>query len=162
MKDVRQKRIRRCGGFTIPEVIIAGSIMIILCVGVLTAYVQAIKLNRGNNLRMQALAVLQLEVEFYRSLKFVPGLQTSGDLNNHRPAAIRAGTHTLPNRTSADGRVFAMTATVTNIAFTDAGTAEEHAILKEITIAAEPVVAETEGWLQELGTQVTVQRVRSN
>lgn len=149
-------------GFTIPEVIIAGSIMIILCVGTMTAYVQAIKLNRGNNLRMQALAVLQLEVEFYRSLKFVPGLQTAGDLNNHRPNEIRVGSHALPNRTSADGRVFTMTAEVTNIAFTPAGTAEEQSLLKEITIEAEPLVAETEGWLRELNTKVTVQRVRSN
>jgi type II secretory pathway pseudopilin PulG len=149
-------------GFTIPEVIIAGSIMIILCVGTMTAYVQAIKINRGNNLRMQALAVLQLEVEHYRSLKFVPGLETSGDLNNHRPAEIRVGTYSRPNRTSADGRVFTILATVTNLSFTAAGTAEEHVLFKEITIRADPLVAENEGWLLNLNTQVTVQRVRSN
>ncbi len=154
-------------GFTIPEVIVAGSIMIILAVGVLTAYVQAIKLNRGNDLRMQALSVLQQEVEYYRSLKFVPGLGTAGDLNNHRPAEIRAGTHTRPNRTSADGRVFSITVTVTNLVFDideDAGEspAEENVVFKEITISAVPQVAETEGWLQNLNTQVSVQRVRSN
>ncbi len=149
-------------GFTIPEVIVAGSIMIIIAVGVLTAYVQAIKLNRGNELRMQALSVLQQEVEFYRSLKFVPGLGTAADLNNHRPLEIRAGNHTRPARTSASGRVFTITVLVNNIGFTGAGTAEENAVFKEITIQAVPQVAETEGWLQNLNTQVAVQRVRSN
>lgn len=162
MRAIGVHRTKPADGFTIPEVIVAGSIMIILCVGTMTAYVQAIKLNRGNNLRMQALAVLQLEVEYYRSLKFVPGLGTPADLNNHRPLVLRAGNHTLASRTSADGRVFTMSAAVTNLEFVPAGTSEEHAIMKEITIVAVPQVAENEGWLQNLNTRVSVQRVRSN
>lgn len=137
-------------GFTIPEVIVAGSIMIILCVGTMTAYVQAIKLNRGNNLRMQALAVLQLEVEFYRSLKFVP-VGTDNLLN--------AGTFTnVRTRQSADGRVFNISVVIEDLQTAANGTPT----FKEINISAVPQIAETEGWLQNLNTQVTVQRVRSN
>jgi Tfp pilus assembly protein PilV len=145
-------------GFTIPEVIIAGVIMIVLCVGTLTMFSYAVKINRGNNLRMQALAVLQLEVEHYRSLKFVPGLEAEDDLDNHRLEEIFAGTHNRPSRTSADGRVFNITVQVVN----QDGLAEHLTKFKTITINAEPQVAETEGWLQNLGTNVTVQRTRSN
>ncbi len=145
-------------GFTIPEVIIAGTILIILCVGTLTAFSHAAKINRGNNLRMQALAVLQMEVEHFRALKFVPGLKTSGDLNNHRPNEIRAGTRNLTARQSADGQWFNLTVTVTNAAPSD----EHLTTFKTITIRATPQVTQSEGWLTSLGTEVTVQRVRSN
>ncbi len=154
MKDVSRQQ----NGFTIPEVIVAGTILIILCVGTLTAFSHAAKINRGNNLRMQALAVLQMEVEHYRALKFVPGLKTAGDLNNHRPAEIRVGNHTRPARQSADGQWFNITVTVTNAAPTD----EHLTTFKTITIRATPQVTQSEGWLTSLGTEVTVQRVRSN
>ncbi len=141
-------------GFTIPEVIVAGSIMIIIAVGVLTAYVQAIKLNRGNELRMQALSVLQQEVEFYRSLKFIP---VGSD------AAIAGGSYPRPNRTSASGRVFSINVTIDNFPFDgNLDNDETTTTFKEITIVATPLVAENEGWLQDLNTRVTVQRVRSN
>lgn len=149
-------------GFTIPEVIVAGSIMIILCVGTLTVFSYAIKINRGNNLRMQALSVLQAKVEYYRSLKFVPGLQTTADLPNHRDADLYAGSHTLSSITTPDGRVFSITAAVTNVSYSSGVTDEAHCTFKTIVITAVPQVAETQGWLQNLGTNVTIQRVRSN
>lgn len=149
---------QREAGFTLIEVIVAGTIMIILSVGLLTVFEYAVRINRGENLRMQAMTVLQLEVEYYRSLKFVPGLETAADLNNHRSADLRAGTHTLTPVTSPDGRVFNITATVVNIS---PSTVEELCKFKEITIVAVPAVAET-GWLANLRTNVTIQRVRSN
>lgn len=150
-------------GFSLVEVIIAGTIMIILSVGLLTVFDYTVRINRGENLRMQALSVLQAEVEHYRSLKFVPGLETAADLNNHRAAELRGAalpgiTYTRPQRTSSDGRVFNITATVVNIS---PSTVEELCRFKEITIVATPAVAET-GWLANLRTDVTIQRVRSN
>ncbi len=64
---------RPFNGFTLVEVVVAASIMIILCVGLLTVFSYVTKINRGENLRMQALSVLQKEIEHYRSLKFIPG-----------------------------------------------------------------------------------------
>jgi type II secretory pathway pseudopilin PulG len=75
---------RTANGFTLVEVIVAASIMIILCVGILSVFSYVTKINRGENLRMQALSVLQKEVEHYRSLKFVPGAETDANLPSHR------------------------------------------------------------------------------
>jgi type II secretory pathway pseudopilin PulG len=147
-------------GFTIPEVIVAGTIMIILCVGTLSVFSFVVKINRGNNLRTQALSVLQTEVEYYRSLKFVPGLGTQADLPNHRNLNLYAGTHPLSSITTPDGRVFDITATVVNSL--PVGTDEAGCQFKTITITAIPHVTERQAWLRHLGTEVTIQRVRSN
>ncbi len=157
-KNCGIRLMRKESGFSLVEVIIAGTIMIILSVGLLTVFDYTIRINRGENLRMQALTVLQAEVEHYRSLKFVPGTETAADLDNHRAAELRAGTYNRPQRISADGRVFNITATVVNLS---PSTVEELCRFKEITIVATPAIAET-GWLANLRTDVTIQRVRSN
>lgn len=149
-------------GFTIPEVIVAGSLMIILCVGTLSVFAYVVKINRGNNLRMQALSVLQANVEYYRSLKFVPGLETTADLPNHRDPDLYAGSHTLKQITTPDGRTFNITSTITNNSFSSGQNDEAHCVFKTITITAIPVVAERDAWLQNLHTDVTIQRVRAN
>lgn len=163
VKRIRPKSaLAGARGFTIPEVIIAGMIMMILCVGTLSVFSYVVKINRGNNLRMQALSVLQAKVEYYRSLKFVPGLETAGDLPNHRNSDLYVGTHALSSITTPDNRTFTITAVVTNTAFSSGGTDEAHSLFKTITINAIPQVAENEAWLQNLHTDVTIQRVRSN
>jgi len=154
-----RKPAGRALGFTLVEVLIAAGIMIILCVGTLTVFTHAVRINRGNNLRSQAQSVLQQEVEYYRSLKFVPGAETSADLVNHRSTDIYAGSHTRPQRTSPDGRVFDITVTVVNVA--PPSTVEELCRFKEITIVAVPHIAET-GWLANLNTNLVIQRVRAN
>jgi prepilin-type N-terminal cleavage/methylation domain-containing protein len=65
-------RTARERGFTLIEVLVAASLLIILCVGTIMVFSQAIKLNRGNDIRMQALTVLQKQVENYRALKYQP------------------------------------------------------------------------------------------
>jgi Type II secretory pathway, pseudopilin PulG len=159
MKGLKNDTIRSTAGFTLVEVILAGAIMIILCVGTLTVFSFAVKINQGNNLRSQAQSVLQQEAEYYRSLKFVPGAETPADLINHRSADLYAGTHNRPNRTSADGQVFTLTVTVTNIA--PPSTVEELCRFKQITVVAAPVTAQ-QGWLSNLNTNLTIQRVRAN
>lgn len=138
--------------------------MIILCVGTLSVFSYVVKINRGNNLRMQALSVLQAKIEYYRSLKFVPGLETSADLPNHRNIDLYAGTHTLTPITTPppDNRTFNITATVTNAVPVSGPNDEANCEFKTITITAVPQVAENEPWLQNLNTSVTIQRVRSN
>ncbi len=151
MKDYR--------GFTIVEVIVAAGIMIILCVGTLNVFTHAVKINSGNNLRAQAQSVLQQEVEYYRGLTFKPGAETTADLVNHRSTDLYAGNIARPQRTSADGTVFNLTVTVVNVS--PIGADEAHCKYKEITITAAPAVART-GWLANLRTNLTVQRVRAN
>ena len=151
-------------GFTLVEVIVAASIMIVLCVGVLSVFSYVVKINRGENLRTQAQSVLQQETEYYRSLKFIPGAQTIADLPNHRNAEMYAGTHIRPDRTSADGkRNFKITVTITNKSYLPAGTTDEaHCTLKEMKIEAKLPSGQEVGWLANLKTEVTILRSRSN
>jgi type II secretory pathway pseudopilin PulG len=157
--SLQQSKNNSVSGFTIPEVIIAGTILAIICVGTAQTYILATRINRGNNLRMQALSVLQQEVEYYRSLKFIPGLETDADLPNHRKAELYAGTHVRPTRIAADGRIFNISVQVVNLT---PSTEERLVRFKRLTITATPTLAENEGWLQNLGTSVAVERVRSN
>lgn len=150
---------KKQSGFTIPEVIVAGMIMIILCVGILTAYSHVINLNRGNNIRSQALTVLQREVEEFRSFRFVPGTTD---------ARLNAGTYPTYKTavTSADGIPFNISVTVDNDPNDTVGPALDaisnaNCRFKQITIEAVMTNPQA-GWLSDLRTRVTIQRVRSN
>ena len=140
-------------GFTLIEVMVAGMLMIILAVGLLTVTSHAVMLNRGNNIRIQAQSALQAEAEYYRSLRFVPiGSDT----------AMNANTYTRPNRVTADNSNFALSVVIINKpSVTNTATNDANATLKEITITATPAVAQT-GWLANLNTNLTIQRVRGN
>jgi len=170
----RNGRIHRSlpsqNGFSLVEVIVAGSLMVILCVGLLQVFSYVTNINRGNNIRAQALAALQQEIEFYRSLRFVPGLRTAVDLPNHRhahlydSASAPGGVWTRPQITSASGMVFNVTVRVTNLGYAPGQpAAEEHCTFKEIEIKAVPAVTQ-QGWLSDanLQTTITMQRVRTN
>ncbi len=138
------------GGFTLVEVILAGTLMIILCVGIMMVFSNVVERNRAENLRMQAFSVLQKDIEFYRSLKYVP-VGSDPQLNAGSYPNVRT-------RTSEDGRVFVISATIVN---DPPGASEADCNLKEIRISAVPQVTES-GWLSNLKTNVTIQRVRSN
>lgn len=153
------KREKSESGFTLPEVIVAGGIMIILCVGILTSYSHVINLNRGNNIRSQALTVLQREVEEFRSFRFVPGT-TDARLNAGNYANYKTGV------LSADAIPFNISVEVDNDPFDTVGPALDaisnaNCRFKQIKITAVMQNAE-QGWLSQLNTEVIIQRVRSN
>jgi type II secretory pathway pseudopilin PulG len=147
-------------GFTLVEVIVAGSILIVLCVGTLLVFAQAIKLNRGNDIRMQALTVLQKQVEIYRALKYQP-VNPDPLLNG------RTRTTIATNVASANGMLFDVAVTIDNDPYTAGiqtatsapSVAEANCKFKEITIEATPHDPQT-GWLQDLKTTVSFRRVR--
>jgi len=153
MKLTRRIAGTEACGFTLIEVIVAGTLMIILAIGILTVSSTAVKLNKGNNLRIQAQSALQAEAEYYRSLKFVP---VGSD------PAMNANTYTRPNRVTVDNSNFAITVQVINKNLVNgSASTDATATLKEITITATPVVTQT-GWLADLKTNLTIQRVRAN
>src|SRR5688572_30581381 len=170
-REAIMRRLYYCQkGFTLVEVIVAGIVMVVLCVGLLTVFSYVTNINRGNNIRAQALAALQQEIEFYRTLRFVPGLRTAVDLPNHRHANLYdstgqpSGSWMRPQVTSASGMVFDVTVTVTNLGYAPGLAASEEACtFKEIVIKAVPAVTQ-EGWLSDdsLKTTITMQRVRTN
>ena len=155
---ITSAKSRNYRGFTLVEVIVAGSIMIILCVGILSVFSYVVRVNRGEHYRMQALSVLQHQVEYYRSLKFVP----SGT-----PAELNAGTYNnVRTITSPNGRVFNISVVVDNDPYT-AGLqtvpSDANCTFKEITITATPQVAEMVGaWNATPAMTITIQRVRYN
>lgn len=138
-------------GFTLIEVITATLIMVVLCVGTLSVFSYVVKLNEGNNLRSQALTVLQAEAELYRSYKYVPNCDATDD-------ALKSGTYIRPPQKSEDGTEFNITVTVKNV---PSAVADCDATMKEIKIDAVPKNLRT-GWLANLKTDLTIQRVRSN
>jgi type II secretory pathway pseudopilin PulG len=153
--NILTKRIAGNGrtGFTLVEVLVAATLMIILAVGLLTVTGQAVKLNRGNNIRIQAQSALQAEAEYYRSLRFVPV--------NSDPL-LDAGNYNRPNRLTADNSNFAINVQIINRNLVNGSAANNAtATLKEITITSTPAVAQT-GWLANLNTTLTLQRVRAN
>jgi len=147
--------LQKNNGFTLVEVLIAASIMIILCVGTLSVFSFVVKINRAENIRMQALSVLQQKVEYYRSLRFSP-YGSSAELDGR----TRGNVGTL---TSADGKVFNIFVTIDNDTTTSTidTNGNDTTKFKEITIEAIPVVTEA-SWLSNPGTSVTIQRVRTN
>lgn len=154
-------RIQKEQGFTLPEVLVAATIMITLAVGTLSVFAYVIRLNRGENLREQALSVMQKEIEHYRSLKYVPNASglTSAELNACARTPITVGGPFY----SADGRQFNLFKTITNIGpDPSAPPSDSDANFKQIKIEAEPTIPERDVWLQNLDTSVTFQRVRSN
>jgi type II secretory pathway pseudopilin PulG len=156
-RKLHGKTFQRSAGFTVVEVIIAGIIMIILCIGTLTVFSYATRINRGNSLRAQALTVLQKEVEEFRSFKFVPvGSDTrlnGGSYPNYKT-----------NVASVDGTLFNVSVTIDNDPSTPGvvDTANEATCkLKEIKVTAVLANPQT-GWLADLKTDITFQRVRGN
>jgi type II secretory pathway pseudopilin PulG len=140
-------------GFTLIEVMVAAMLMIILAVGLLTVTSHTVMLNRGNNIRIQAQSALQAEAEYYRTLRFLPVGSDAG---------LNAGTYTRPNRVTADNSSFALSVQVINKNLVNGSASNDStATLKEITITATPVIAQT-GWLANLNTNLTIQRVRGN
>jgi type II secretory pathway pseudopilin PulG len=164
MKIPRQKTL--ANGFTLPEVIVAGGIMIILCVGILTVYAHVIKLNRGSNIRLHALTVLQREVEEFRSFRFVPGTTdprlNAGSYPNYKTGVLSTNPDGVVG-TADDGIPFNISVEVTNdpLGDLDPDPTDANCKFKQITIIAVMQNAEA-GWLSQLDTDVTIQRVRSN
>jgi type II secretory pathway pseudopilin PulG len=151
-------------GFTLPEVLVAAMIMIILAVGTLSVFSYVVRINRGENLREQSLSVMQKEIEHYRSLKFVPNASglTSAELDGRTRTQITVGGPFF----SADGRQFDLFVTIDNDPNDNENDVDtvgnDTTNFKQITIEAKPTIPEKDAWLQNLDTSVTFQRVRAN
>jgi len=160
IRDRKRRRTTSDSGFTLVEVIVAGMILVILCVGVMTVFDQVIKYNRGNSIRTQALSVLQKKVELYRAMRFEPVA----------PDPLLAGrtpTITDTGIASADGTLFDVSVTIDNDPYApDVQTASSNPAVpeagckfKEITIQATPHNAQS-AWITAIQTKVVFQRVR--
>jgi Tfp pilus assembly protein PilV len=139
-------------GFSVIEVIIAALIVSILCIGVLTVFSQVVNMNRGNATRLQALQILDAEVDSYRSMSFAAGAIDS---------RLIAGTATPRVVSSADGTEYSVSVEVVDLANQTAGQvpAAASVTLKRITISVSRVSASSEWSARPVSA--TVLRVRA-
>ena len=154
----KNQKLKKQAGFSLIEVVIAIVVMTVMLLGTLSVFTYAVQYNRGNNLRSQALTVLQQEAEIYRSSKFTPALTD---------AALLGGTKANKTVAAADGTVFTVSTTVDNDPATDGIQSTETlasgkaCTLKEIKIQVTPQAAGST-WQTAIVTNVVIQRVRSN
>ncbi len=142
-------------GFSLIEVTISMVILLIALLGVFVTFTYAINYNAGNNLRAQALAVLQQQTEQLRSAKFTSGVTDS---------ILVGGSRTTQIVTSADGSRFRVAISVDNDLVTAGiqSANEGSTTLKEITLLITPEQAATVSWQTAIQATVTLRRVRAN
>jgi Tfp pilus assembly protein PilV len=154
----KQMRLKKEDGFSLVEMVIAILVMMVMMLGTLTVFTYAVQYNRGNNLRSQALTVLQQEAEIFRSSKFTPTVTDS---------ILMGGVKAAKTVNSADGTSFTVNVTVDNDPYTDGVQTNEtlssgsKCTLKEIKISVTPRNGES-AWMTAVKTEVSIQRVRGN
>lgn len=140
------------GGFSLIEVIIAMTILMVVLLGVFGSFTYAVNYNAGNNSRSQALAVLQQEVELLRSAKFTPQITDTNLLGGEQaPRPV----------SSADGNRFLVTIKVDDDPFTDGIQIDTTKTLKEVTLTV-TLENPTPGWQTAVPATVILRRVRAN
>jgi Tfp pilus assembly protein PilV len=152
-------------GFSLVEVIIALIILLVAILGIFSVFAYSTSHNTGNNMRSQALSVLQKEVELIRSAKFTPTITdnyTPGTPDDGR-RDLTGGTKAARTVTAVDGTTYTVETIVDNDPVT-AGvqtTNETTTTLKEITLIVTPRRANG-SWVTAYPTRVVFRRVRAN
>ena len=165
-KCVLCKTLKAHRGFSLIEVIIALVILQISALGIFGVITYASTFNTGNNMRSQALSVLQREAEMIRSAKF-----TATVTDNYTPSSIDDGRRDMTGGTKAARTVTALDGTkyiVETIVDNDCvkvGIQNDidtpYPTLKEITLLVTPRA--TNGlWISAYATKIIFRRVRAN
>ena len=140
-------------GFSLIEALVAMVILLIVLLGVSSAFTYAVIYNTGNNTRSQTLSVLQREVELIRSYKFTPTITD---------AALIGGTTTSKYvQSGGDSSNYKVTITVDDDPNTAGVQLDNTKTLKEITITVVPTNL-VSSWQTANVTTVIMQRVRGN
>lgn len=139
-------------GFSLVEVITAMVVFLVVMLGLVNVFTYAVNYNVGNNARSQALAVMQQEVELYRSAKFTPHITDP---------KLTGGTKTPYPVNSADGNRFRIQTVVDDDPSTVAVDVNNLTTLKEITVTV-TLENPTPGWQTAVPAKVVLRRARSN
>ena len=180
-RGISRAGLKRETGFTLIEVMISMVILLVVVLGALSMLALSITYNAGNKSRSQATAVLQQEVERYRSAKF-NSTSTDSYENPAAPDICRTtGLRDLRGRERSEciviandgsGRTFAVSSSVDNDPFTTGIQVESYicrspqgvglpCTIKEITVEvklAEP----NPGWQIAVPVRAVVRRTRGN
>lgn len=139
-------------GFSLIEVTISMMVLLVGLLGVTLSYSWAVRFNAGNNLRMQSLAILQQEIEQFRSAKYTPVVTDS---------VLLGGVKAPKTITTADGNQFTIETVVDDDPFIDNVQINQSKTLKSITITVSGE-NQTQKWITALPATVTLRRVRGN
>lgn len=151
-KIAKNNFLKEQKGFSLMEAVMAVVILLITLLGVFSVFTYAVIYNTGNNIRSQALSVLQREIELLRSAKFTPALTDS---------TITGGVKAAKNVTSADGTSYKVEVTVDDDPNTAGIQTDLTKTIKEITLTVTPT-NKVSGWQTAVATTVTLRRVRGN
>lgn len=139
-------------GFSLIEVTIAMMILLVGLLGVTLSYTWAVKFNAGNNLRMQSLAILQQEVEQFRSAKYTSVVTDQ---------ILLGGVKDAKTVTTADGNKFTIETIIDDDPFVSDVQVNQSKTLKSITITVSGE-NQTQKWITAIPATVTLRRVRGN
>lgn len=140
-------------GFSLIETVIAMVVLSIALLGVVSVFAYSIKFNTGNNVRSQALAVLQQKAEQIRAAKFTP-LVTD-------PTLI-GGVKPVETLTAADNATYRVEVTVDDDPFTDGLQVDSSKTIKEITIVVRLQQNIRDNWVFSIPTSIVIRRVKGN
>lgn len=139
-------------GFSLIEVTIAMLVLLVGLLGVTLSYTWAVKFNAGNNLRMQSLAILQQEIEQFRSAKYTSVVTDS---------VLLGGVKNPKTVTTADGNKFTIETIIDDDPFTANVQVDRSKTLKNITITVSGE-NQAQRWITAIPATVTLRRVRGN
>jgi prepilin-type N-terminal cleavage/methylation domain-containing protein len=158
--------VKKEKGFSLVEVIIALTILLVSVLGVFAVFTYATVYNSGNSRRSQALSILQQEVELIRSAKFTPTIT-----DNYAPTTPDNGRRDITGGTKAarivkgiDGASYKVETIVDNdpVLVGVQSEADTPATkLKEITLVVTPQ-SRVGSWVVAYPTKVVFRRVRAN
>lgn len=156
-------------GFTLIEVTIAMIIFLVALLGVFVTFTYAVNYNNGNSSRAQALAILQREVELYRSAKFTPNTTDSYTPVLPTPddgrRDLTGGVKQTRLVTAANGNRFIVAVIIDDDPFTPNAPSSPQVdatkTLKEVSITV-TLDNPTPGWQTSIPATVVLRRVRAN
>lgn len=139
-------------GFSLMEVIVALGVFLVVMLGMVTVFTYAVNYNSGNNARAKSLAVLQQEVEQFRSAKFTPRATDS---------TLTGGTKNPKTVTLTDGSKFRIQTEIDDDPSTPAVDTLAAPTLKEIKVTV-TLDNPTPGWQTAIPARVVLRRTRAN
>ena len=148
----KQSKLSGERGFTLIETCVAMVVLMIVSLGVASAFVYSVSNNAGANDRQLSMAIAQKRMEWLRSITLD---ETTADqayaypsaANGYTAGGLKATTTPVVETTTSGGHTFQIETTITDVD-TDSNTAAngDPKTIKTITILVRPFG--TEGWSQ--------------
>ena len=148
----KQSKLSREQGFTLIETCVAMVVLMIVSLGVASAFVYSVSNNTGANDRQLSMAIAQKRMEWLRSIPLdeTTAAQTyayPSAANSYTAGGLKATTTPVVETTTSGGRTYQIQTTITDVdTDTNAAANSDPKTIKIITILVRP--SGTTGWSQ--------------